>query len=197
MSANPGTILWQGRPKQGLIIGPIEVLGCLAASYFIYPFVLLVPKVFVGSNWMYTPLLLVLLYIAYEVSVGVVIRDKRRRETTSYEITEDRVIVRRKPNFFIDAVASISIHRIGTLAVQEHYDTTATLYLFHQNEPTARRRWKPFLWKYLPPNAGMRDFGMAIVLERLSDWEQARDLVESLRSRHYNPPSAVILGQQK
>jgi hypothetical protein len=189
--------LWQGRPKQGAIIGPFEVIRSLAALYFIYPAVLLVPKLFVGSNWMFSPLLIVLLAIAYSVSIGSILRDKRRRAATRYELTPERVVVRRKPSLFVDAETSIAIDRIGTISLQEHADGTGTVYLFNEHSSPRGRQWKPPFWKYLPPNSGMREFGMAVVLERLIDFEQVRQLTEAERSRHHSGIDAVILGQQK
>ena len=137
-------VLWQGRPRQGLMLRssdayliPFSLLWCGFAIFWEWNVIRLnAPLLF--KLWG-IPFVLVGLYIV----AGRFVTDARRRARTHYALTTERILIASGPNS--KNIQSLSLRHLPNITLEEHANGTGTISLdsthtsFHQT--TFRATW--------------------------------------------------------
>ena len=121
-------VLWQGRPRQGLMLRssdayliPFSLLWCGFAIFWEWNVIRLdAPLLF---KLLGIPFVLVGLYIV----AGRFVTDARRRARTHYALTTERILIASGPNS--KNIQSLSLRHLPDITLEEHANGTGTISL--------------------------------------------------------------------
>ena len=105
-------VLWTGCPKQGILFS-LRDLFRIPLGIFNAAITILVVYSLLTHDYQILVSCIVYVILGYAYVLGRLLPERKRRAETQYEITSDRIIVRRRPNFFADAVTSYSLNTVS------------------------------------------------------------------------------------
>lgn len=174
-------VLWTGRPKQGILFS-LRDLFRIPLAIGNAAIIILVMYSLLTHDYQILFSCIVYVLFGYAYVFGGLVTDRKRRTETKYEITSDRVIVRRRPNFFADAMTSFSLNTLTNVSSTHFRDGTGTIYFWDSTfgKLPGRRltKWRASLV------AGNRSAaqGASIVFERIADPDAVLDLIRQLQA---------------
>lgn len=126
------SLLWTGKPRQGIIIKRIDAfvipISLIWGGFAIFWEVSVISS---GAPFFFKlwgiPFVLVGLYLI----IGRFFFDAKRREKTTYGITENRIII--KSGVFKESLKSLNIRNLSEITLNEESDRSGTIVLGSEN----------------------------------------------------------------